>query len=305
MSSRFVANATGLTAAYWLQISVTVACDVADCVEEALEVFGAIAVSRTDAGNSPQFDVAEPGDPRWALQTVAGVFDPSIDVGACTTMLTGIIGEQITVQIDQLADQDWELCGRTQFQPIKISDRLWVCPPWQTTPDTNALNLVITPGLAFGTGTHPTTQLCLTLLEQSALKGCSVLDWGCGSGILAVAALRMGATQATAVDLDPRALTATQENAKRNRVNHGLSVMSVDQLPHDVGYDIVLANILAGTLISLAPTLDRHLLPGGTLILSGVLPAQADQVQQAFTQYNFRVLHRDDWVALQGQRTAG
>ena len=128
---------------------------------------------------------------------------------------------------------------------------------------------------------------------------------GCGSGILAVAALRMGATQATAVDLDPRALTATQENAKRNRVNHGLSVMSVDQLPHNLGYDIVLANILAGTLISLAPTLDRHLSPGGTLILSGVLPAQADRVQQAFAQYNFRLLQRDDWVALQGQRTAG
>ena len=305
MSSRSVANAAGPTAAYWLQISVTVACDVADCVDEALEVFGAIAVSRIDAGDSPQFDVAQPGDPRWALQTVTGVFDPSMDVGACTTMLTGIIGEQTTVQVDQLADQDWELCGRTQFQPIKISDQLWVYPPWQTAPDTNALNLVITPGLAFGTGTHPTTQLCLTLLEELTLKDCSVLDWGCGSGILAVAALRMGATQATAVDLDPRALTATQENAKRNGVNHGLSVMSVGQLSHDIGYDIVLANILAGTLISLAPTLDRHLSPGGTLILSGVLPAQADRVQQAFAQYNFRVLQRDDWVALQGQRTAG
>ena len=115
----------------------------------------------------------------------------------------------------------------------------------------------------------------------------------------------MGATQATAVDLDPRALTATQENAKRNRVNHGLSVMSVDQPFHNLGYDIVLANILAGTLISLAPTLDRHLSPGGTLILSGVLPAQADRVQQAFAQYNFRLLQRDDWVALQGQRSAG
>ena len=305
MSSRSVANAAGPTAAYWLQISVTVACDVADCVDEALEVFGAIAVSRTDAGDSPQFDVAEPGDPGWALQTVTGIFDPSMDVGACTTMLTGIIGEQTTVQVDQLTDQDWELCGRTQFQPIKISDQLWVHPPWQTAPDTHALNLVITPGLAFGTGTHPSTQLCLTLLEELTLKGCSVLDWGCGSGILAVAALRMGAAQATAVDLDPRALTATQENAKRNRVNHGLSVMSVEQLPHDLDYDIVLANILAGTLISLAPTLDRYLSSGGTLILSGVLPAQADRVQQAFAQYNFRLLQRDDWVALQGQRTAG
>ena len=262
-------------------------------------------MSRTDAGDSPQFDVAEPGDPGWALQTVTGIFDPSMDVDACTTMLTGIIGEQTTVQVDQLADQDWELCGRTQFQPIKISNQLWVCPPWQAAPDTNALTLVITPGLAFGTGTHPTTQLCLTLLEELTLKGCSVLDWGCGSGILAVAALRMGATQATAVDLDPRALTVTQENAKRNRVNHGLSVMSVEQLPHDLDYDIVLANILAGTLISLAPTLDRHLSPGGTLILSGVLPAQADRVQQAFAQYNFRLLQRDDWIALQGQRPAG
>ncbi len=131
-----------------------------------------------------------------------------------------------------------------------------------------------------------------------------MLDWGCGSGILAVAALRMGATQATAVDLDPRALTATQENAKRNGVNHDLSVMSVDQLPHDLGYDIVLANILAGTLISLAPTLDRHLSPGGTLILSGVLPAQPDRGQQALAQYNCKLLQRDDWVAVPGQRSA-
>ncbi len=298
----YAAAANPSAKAHWLRIAVTVAHEVAGRAEEALEALGALAITRTDAGNSPQFDGATPGDPRWALQTLTAIFDPHTDIAGCTATLISVIGKTSPVQIDHFADQDWELSGRTQFPPVRISDRLWVCPPWQSAPDPDALSLTITPGLAFGTGTHPTTQLCLVALEKLLLEGRSVLDWGCGSGILAVAALRLGAAHATAVDLDPRALTATQDNAERNGVSHALSVIEAGRLSQTLRSDIVVANILAGTVMALASTLNHHLRPGGTLILSGILAAQADRVRAAFPQYNFDLSRRDDWIVLRGQR---
>jgi len=180
-----------------------------------------------------------------------------------------------------------------------------VCPPWNRLPEAEErVEVVITPGLAFGTGTHATTQLCLQQLERQMLRGRTVLDWGCGSGVLAVAALLLGATGATAVDLDPKALVASGENAVLNGVHDALSVCRPDEVNGHEQYDIVVANILAGTIMDLAPTLERHLVPDGILILSGILAVQTDRVQAAFAQYNLNLSHREEWACLCGSRIA-
>ena len=290
---------------HWWRVSVTVALEAADRIEETFEALGALAVTRTDAGDTPQFDGAIPDTPRWALQTISGLYPPEIDVPALKAHLMSAYRTSATPVVEHVADEDWELSGRTAFTPVRISNHLWVCPPWHGVPDEKSLvQVVITPGIAFGTGTHATTQLCLAQLDAQKLKGRTVLDWGCGSGILAVAALRLGAATATGVDLDPKALLASRENATLNGVADALSVCQPEGVNDREQYDIVVANILAGTIMDLAPTLDRHLAPSGILILSGILVAQAARVQASFAQYNLTLSRREEWACLCGLRIA-
>ena len=290
---------------HWWRISVTISLDAAGRIEETLEVLGALAVTRTDAGDSPQFDGAVPDRPRWPLQSISGLFPPEADIPTLKAQLMAVGGAGTAPVAEHFADQDWELSGRASFAPVRISDHLWVCPPWNRLPETeDRVEVVITPGLAFGTGTHATTQLCLQQLERQMLRGRTVLDWGCGSGVLAVAALLLGAADATAVDLDPKALVASGENAVLNGVNDALSVCRPDEVNGHEQYDIVVANILAGTIMDLAPTLERHLAPDGILILSGILAVQTDRVQAAFAQYNLNLSHREEWACLCGSRIA-
>ena len=290
---------------YWWRISVTAGLDAAGRIEETLEVLGALAVTRTDAGDSPQFDGAVPDQPRWVLQSISGLFPPNTDIPTLKAQLRVVGGAGAAPVAEHFADQDWELSGRASFAPVRISDHLWVCPPWDRLPEAEDLvQVVITPGLAFGTGTHATTQLCLQQLGCQMLRGRTVLDWGCGSGVLAVAALLLGAGTATAVDLDPKALVASRENATLNGVNDALSVCRPDEVSSHEQYDVVVANILAGTIMDLAPTLEHHLAPGGILILSGILVVQTDRVQAAFAQYNLSLSHREEWACLCGSRIA-
>ena len=290
---------------YWWRISVTAGLDAAGRIEETLEVLGALAVTRTDAGDSPQFDGAVPDRPRWVLQSISGLFPPDTDIPTLKAQLRVVGGAGAAPVAEHFADQDWELSGRASFAPVRISDHLWVCPPWDRLPEAEDLvQVVITPGLAFGTGTHATTQLCLQQLGCQMLRGRTVLDWGCGSGVLAVAALLLGAGTATAVDLDPKALVASRENATLNGVNDALSVCRPDEVSSHEQYDVVVANILAGTIMDLAPTLEHHLAPGGILILSGILVVQTDRVQAAFAQYNLSLSHREEWACLCGSRIA-
>jgi len=289
----------------WWRVSVTVALEAAGRIEETLEALGALAVTRTDAGDAPQFDGAVPDAPRWPLQTISGLYPPEIDIPALKAHLMSVCRTSATPVVEQVADEDWELSGRTAFAPVRISDHFWVCPPWHGVPDEKGLvQVVITPGIAFGTGTHATTQLCLAQLDVQKLKGQTVLDWGCGSGILAVAALRLGAATATGVDLDPKALSASRENAALNGVADALLVCQPEEVSNREQYDIVVANILAGTVMDLAPTLDHHLAPGGILILSGILVAQAARVQASFAQYNLTLSRREEWACLCGPRIA-
>ena len=290
---------------HWWCISVTVALDAADRVEETLEVLGALAITRMDAGDSPQFDAALPDKPRWALQSVSGLFTPDTDMASIERPLMAVAGSDAALGIDAVADQDWELSGRTSFAPVQISDRLWICPPWNPLPDSaNQIQVTITPGLAFGTGTHATTRLCLQQIERHNFEGGKVLDWGCGSGVLAIAALRLGARSATGVDLDPKAMVASRENALINGVADALDLCTPDALSDNAQYDLVVANILAGTIMELADTLERHLKPHGILILSGILSAQVARVRASFAQYNLTSTYREEWACLCGLRIA-
>ena len=290
---------------HWWRISVTVALDAADRVEETLDVLGALAITRMDAGDAPQFDAALPDKPRWPLQSVSGLFAPDTEMASIEEPLMAVAGSDAALGIDAVADQDWELSGRTSFAPVQISDRLWICPPWNPLPDSaNRIQVTITPGLAFGTGTHPTTQLCLQQIECHSFEGGKVLDWGCGSGVLAIAALRLGAGSATGVDLDPKAMMASRENALLNGVAGMLDLCTPDALSDDARYDLVVANILAGTIMELAGTLEQHLKPQGVLILSGILAAQVDRVRTSFAQYNLTSTYREEWACLCGSRIA-
>ena len=258
-----------------------------------------------DAGDSPQFDAALPDKPRWALQSVSGLFTPDTDMASIERPLMAVAGSDAALGIDAVADQDWELSGRTSFAPVQISDRLWICPPWNPLPDSaNQIQVTITPGLAFGTGTHATTQLCLKQIERHNFEGGKVLDWGCGSGVLAIAALRLGARSATGVDLDPKAMVASRENALINGVADALDLCTPDALSDNAQYDLVVANILAGTIMELADTLERHLKPHGILILSGILSAQVARVRASFAQYNLTSTYREEWACLCGLRIA-
>jgi ribosomal protein L11 methyltransferase len=198
-----------------------------------------------------------------------------------------------------VADEDWVRLSQSQFEPIRISDKLWIVPSWATAPDPHAVSLVLDPGLAFGTGSHPTTRLCLQWLERTIRGGERVLDYGCGSGILAVAALRLGALEALGVDVDPLALVAARANAARNRVD--ARFVNTETAP-DFQADLMAANILASPLILLAPLLAGCMSKGGRIALSGILEAQAEEVMNAYAPwFAMRVSASDEgWVLLEG-----
>jgi ribosomal protein L11 methyltransferase len=203
--------------------------------------------------------------------------------------------------MDVLADDDWVRVTQAQFEPIRASSRIWIVPTWREPPEREAVNLVLDPGAAFGTGSHPTTRLCLAWLDREVRGGESVLDYGCGSGILAIAAMKLGAARATAVDIDPLALEAARYNADSNGVV--LEVLAADAAL-TIEADITVANILANPLRMLAPLLAAHTVPGGRLVLSGILAAQAEEVRLAYEHwFELRIAGEDaGWVSLAGER---
>ncbi len=209
-------------------------------------------------------------------------------------------------RVEILEDKDWEREWMQHYRPMPFGKRLWVCPSWLQPPDPGAINLLLDPGLAFGTGTHPTTALCLAQLDSMDLEGCDIVDYGCGSGILAVAALRLGAAFALAVDNDPQALVATRDNAGRNGIAAAsMEVVLPDAVDHHAWSgraSLVIANILAGPLMELADTLSAFLQPGGTLLLSGLLDTQAAALCEHYAdRINLQVAgEKDGWVCLRG-----
>ncbi|WP_263082181.1 50S ribosomal protein L11 methyltransferase [Endozoicomonas sp. Mp262] len=291
----------------WIQIRLDTTSDHAESLEDLLMETGASAVTLQDAKDQPLFE-PEPGStPLWRHTIVIGLFDAHADMDAVTAFLKE--HSQLTpfpsYKIEIVEDKDWEREWMTHFHPIQFGSRLWVCPSWKEVPEPDAVNLMLDPGLAFGTGTHPTTALCLEWLEkQETMEGSQVIDYGCGSGILAIASLLLGAENVTGVDLDPQALEATIDNAQRNKIApERLKVYLPEDFP-EVQAEIVVANILAGPLVSLAPRLAGLVKPEGKLALSGILAEQAEEVLHAYSPW-FDLeppVIQDGWVLISGKR---
>jgi ribosomal protein L11 methyltransferase len=268
----------------WLQAHVLTDPDHAESIEAVLEALGALSVTLGDAADEPVLEPAPGETPLWRSTVVTGLFEDGAGVERLAARVAVALGgaSHCAVRVEPLADQVWERAWLEHFRPMHFGPRLWVVPGSQSAalaPGDVAVEL--DPGLAFGTGTHPSTALCLEWLAEQDLAGCDVIDYGSGSGILAVAALKLGARRAVAVDHDPQALLATRENAARNGVADQLVVLSDrDSLPGPAPF--VVANILAGTLIGLAPQIAALVAPGGRLALAGILADQADDVIAAY-----------------------
>lgn len=293
----------------FLQIHLTLGDLDPAVVEAACEDTGAIAVTLADAGDAPILEPAPGATPLWPTIALSALYPDATDPTALVAALRAALERPaLEIRFESLADRAWEREWLKDFHPMRFGRRLWICPGGQSPPadavGTDAPVIVwLDPGLAFGTGTHPTTALCLEWLDGAELAAARVLDVGCGSGVLAIAALKLGATEAVAIDIDPQALIASRENAARNGVEGSLAVRAAEQA-WDKDYDVVLANILAEPLIELAPRLAAAVRPAGWLVLSGLLPAQGEAVASACRPWfdMAPARERDGWVGLVGRR---
>jgi ribosomal protein L11 methyltransferase len=304
----------------WLQISITVEQKLSKQVETLLLDQGACSVTLKDAADEPIFEPA-PGEMRlWQKTVVTGLFENTPEQNSIIANLQSSLEDDAAeIEVETLEDKDWSRTWMDHFQAMQFGERLWVCPHHVDPPDSEAVNLRLDPGLAFGTGTHPTTSLCLSWLDQHCDQQKNILDFGCGSGILAIAALMLGVQNADGIDIDAQALEASEINAKTNQVANRLQVYTPEQFKviqdnkletgKDTNedakkYAIVVANILSGPLIELAPTLAGYTQPNGEIILSGILLEQADAVTKAYARF-FTMnspVEKEDWVLLHGRK---
>jgi ribosomal protein L11 methyltransferase len=277
-----------------------------DALDDALEELGALSVTYVDGTDDEPVLEPRPGEMRlWRDTRVRALFDRSTEPLIILGKLSGFLGESIagTARLRSVADQAWERVWLEDWKPMRYGRRLWVYPTTAETPEDAAAVVVrLDPGLAFGTGSHPTTSLCLKVLDSLELAGRSVIDYGCGSGVLGIAALKLGAARVIAVDIDPQALTATRDNAARNGVS-GQIVVQDATAPLTPSF-CVLANILAGPLIELAPQLTAACLDDSHIVLSGLLRNQSDAVAAAYrTGFDtLQILTEDDWCCIHARR---
>jgi ribosomal protein L11 methyltransferase len=290
----------------WLQLQLITNRHQSDSLESALLEAGACAVTLQDGADQPLFEPPPGATPLWDDIRLMGLFTAERDPQEIVNAVESAYGASLPAhRLEILEDKDWIREWMDSYQPMRFGNRLWICPSWRTPPEPNAVNLMLDPGLAFGTGTHPTTALCLRWLDGLDLNSKTVLDFGCGSGILGIAALLLGAATVIAVDNDPQALTATRDNAQRNGfdANRILTLMP-SQVGRDVMVDVVIANILAGPLIQLAPQLLGHLRTAGDIALSGILAEQAKEVRAAYEPaIDWQSLvQEEDWIRLAGHK---
>lgn len=305
--TRHVGSFSGTLDVPFLQAHITLGGLDPEHVEAVCFALGSLSVTLSDAGDSPILEPLPGATPLWPTTALTALWHEQTDTDALAAALRHVLGRaQLAIDFEHVADRAWEREWLKDFKPMRFGRRLWVCPGGQPPPDGTPADAVIVwldPGLAFGTGTHATTALCLDWLDGLDVAGRRVLDVGCGSGILAVAALRLGAMHAIGIDIDPQALIASRDNATRNEVADRLALADADP-PWDGDYDVVLANILAEPLIALAPRIAAATRAGGHLVLAGLLDAQADDVAQAYRPY-FTLdpaISRDGWTRLSGRR---
>ncbi|WPP44309.1 50S ribosomal protein L11 methyltransferase [Pseudomonas sp. AN-1] len=289
----------------WLQVRLAITPDQAAELEDQLLELGAVSVTFMDAEDQPIFEPDLGTTPLWSHTHLLALFEDGTDGDAVLAHLRLLRGGELPEhQVERIEDQDWERSWMDNFQPMRFGQRLWIVPSWHEAPEPDAVNLLLDPGLAFGTGTHPTTALCLEWLDGQDLAGCTVLDFGCGSGILAIAALLLGAPQAVGTDIDPQALEASRDNADRNGIDPArFPVYLPTDLPPQPA-DVVVANILAGPLVQLAPTITALVKNGGRLALSGILAEQAEEVRAAYAgAFDLDpTAEKDGWVRISGVR---
>jgi len=290
----------------WLQLQLVTDRDQSEALEEALLTAGACSVTLQDNADQPLFEPPPGATPLWDDIRLMGLFTADRAPQDIIDAVQAALGAQLpTHRIEILEDKDWIREWMDSYQPMRFGTRLWICPSWRTPPEPDAVNLMLDPGLAFGTGTHPTTSLCLQWLDGLDLDGKTVIDFGCGSGILGIAALLLGAKKVIAIDNDPQALLATRDNAQRNGLHENqIQALLPEQVAADIVADVVIANILAAPLISLAPQLTAHLHSGGDIALSGILAEQADGVRIAYepaVSWHTQ-LQQEDWIRLAGRK---
>jgi ribosomal protein L11 methyltransferase len=289
----------------WIQLTLSSSEEHAPRVGDMLMGNGAQAVTYRDGADTPIFE-PRPGEVTlWQNTLVTGLFDAEADIKSVVTNLekSAILPTPLQYKTDALEDKDWEREWMDNFHPIQFGERLWICPSWRDIPDPSAVNILLDPGMAFGTGTHPTTAMCLRWLDANPPKDKTTLDFGCGSGILGIAALLFDAKHAIGIDIDQQALIATKDNAERNGVSNRFDVYLPSEQPQ-TQVDLVLANVLAGPLRELSDTILAFVKPGGQLVLSGILERQVDDVMQAYQpDINFDTPVIDgDWAMLSGTR---
>ena len=290
----------------WRVLRLAVPAAQADVVEQVMEDQGALSITMTDALDNPLFEPPPGARPLWPLVQIEAIFgqddDSDLTRASCQNALGYYLGDAApTIAIENLEDRDWTRLWMDSFQPMRFGRRLWIVPSWHPCPEPDHVNLRIDPGLAFGTGTHPTTSLCLQWLDAQPSMPDSCLDYGCGSGVLAIAALLLGCKQAQGTDIDPQAVTATLDNAQRNDLSARMQACLVEDFSPSATYPLVMANILSGPLIELSPVLNQHLAHQGTLVLSGLLAEQAQDVMDAYPDVRFDPpVELDGWCRLTG-----
>jgi ribosomal protein L11 methyltransferase len=265
----------------------------------------ALAVTLTDPGDTPLWEPGVGETPLWNEVVVTGLFASGTDPAAILDVLSLLPGVR-NARTQELADQAWERAWLDRFGPMQFGANFWIVPTGLECPDASADILRLDPGLAFGTGTHATTRLCLEWIAATELAGKTVLDYGCGSGVLGIAAAIRGAERVICQDNDPQAITATRDNARRNSVQDKVEAVMAER-PAGLEADIVISNILASVLVDLAGDLQARVCRGGTLALTGILTEQAEQVAAAYAE-RFPRLERstiDDWVLLTGTEGGG
>ncbi|MAO67000.1 MULTISPECIES: 50S ribosomal protein L11 methyltransferase [Idiomarina] len=289
----------------WIQLTLSCSEEHAPQVGDMLMANGAQAVTYRDGADTPIFE-PRPGDViLWEHTLATGLFDAEADIKAIIANLkqSNVFDSDLQYKVDPLEDKDWEREWMDNFHPIRFGEQLWICPSWRDIPDPSAVNILLDPGMAFGTGTHPTTAMCLRWLDANPPKGKSTLDFGCGSGILGIAALLFNAKHAIGIDIDQQALIATKDNAARNGVINKFDVFLPSEQPQ-TQVDLVLANVLAGPLRELSDTILAFVKPGGQLVLSGILERQVGDVMAAYQPditFDTPVID-GDWAMLSGTR---
>ena len=295
----------------WIQAILEVNSEKTSEIEELLLAIGAQAVTMRDAAAQPIYEPALGTTPLWDKVNLVALFDAEQPLGEQMAQLAQLYKNEYqqdfpSYKLELVEDKDWVREWMDTFKPMKFGERLWICPSWLEPEDSKAVNLKLDPGLAFGTGTHATTALCLRWLDQFELTNKRVVDFGCGSGILGIAALLLGAKHMVGIDIDPQAILASHENAEHNDINKDDIELYLPEDAPNTQVEVVLANILAGPLVELKDPILSYLLPKGHLALSGILASQAQEVVDAYESECdiLGVDEEDGWVRITAQKKA-